>query len=263
MARAMRERRRGRPSAAASLARRIALFALVLFAVNAAAHRFGLIETVAFLWLLGIVFSLAVSSLVLGAIGFRRFWEDGRAGAGSSILAMLVAAGLIAPFLAAGYLALRHPRVHDVATDADDPPRFARAVGGPVSEPAPAEPAGRRYEAPPALVAEAIETVAGAQGWRRVAGSAQGGAGAEFSLEYDAPFSLHGLAGDAVLRVSDEGETVWVDMRFSTRLVAHDLGAGARRIAAFMAALDAEVAVRAQAGLFLPPGSDEEEDALD
>ena len=47
---------------------------------------------------------------------------------------------------------------------------------------------------------------------------------------------------DISIRVTDEGETSYVDMRSASRYGRHDLGDNAARIAGFLTALDAAVA---------------------
>jgi uncharacterized protein (DUF1499 family) len=50
---------------------------------------------------------------------------------------------------------------------------------------------------------------------------------------------------DVVIRIVDEQESTYVDMRSASRYGLHDFGENARRIATFLAALDAEASVQA------------------
>lgn len=52
---------------------------------------------------------------------------------------------------------------------------------------------------------------------------------------------LFGFESDISIRLSEEAETTFVDMRSVSRFGPHDLGANAQIIAAFLAALDAEL----------------------
>lgn len=52
---------------------------------------------------------------------------------------------------------------------------------------------------------------------------------------------VFGFESDISIRLSEEAETTFVDMRSVSRFGPHDLGANARIIAAFLAALDAEL----------------------
>jgi len=47
---------------------------------------------------------------------------------------------------------------------------------------------------------------------------------------------------DVSIRITDEGDTTYVDMRSASRYGKHDLGDNAARIAGFLTALDAAVA---------------------
>ena len=92
----------------ATWARSISGFSLVLFVTAAAGHRYGMVETVAFFWLLGIVAFLALLGLVLAAGGFWRLWEYGDKAGRASLAATLMSLVVLAPFLAAGAFAFRN-----------------------------------------------------------------------------------------------------------------------------------------------------------
>jgi uncharacterized protein (DUF1499 family) len=51
-----------------------------------------------------------------------------------------------------------------------------------------------------------------------------------------------GLPADVAIRVSNDGDTVVVDMRSTSRYGRYDLGDNASRIVGFLAELDQEVA---------------------
>ena len=55
------------------------------------------------------------------------------------------------------------------------------------------------------------------------------------------------LPVDVAVRITADEDSTLVDMRSASRYGRHDLGDNARRIAAFLAALDAEVAGQAGA----------------
>ncbi len=60
-------------------------------------------------------------------------------------------------------------------------------------------------------------------------------------LQGEARSVITGLASDVSIRLSEEAETTFVDMRSVSRFGPHDLGANAEIITAFLAALDAEL----------------------
>ncbi len=100
---------------------------------------------------------------------------------------------------------------------------------------------GRRYDGSPDRILTAINKVIAANGWTVVAQKGEPGVDEEILLEVVARTFLLGFTSDAVIRLSDEGETTYVDMRSVSRYGIHDLGENADRIIAFMTALDAEV----------------------
>jgi hypothetical protein len=64
---------------------------------------------------------------------------------------------------------------------------------------------------------------------------------------------------DAVVRLTDEEESVFVDMRMSNRYLPHDLGENARQIAAFLNELDAEFARQSLRIIDIPPSREDED----
>ncbi|TIS98370.1 MAG: DUF1499 domain-containing protein, partial [Mesorhizobium sp.] len=67
-------------SKAASWSRRTAAFSAVLLLTNFVGHRFGLVQTPVFLWVLGIVALLAALALLFAGLAFARLWNFGDRG---------------------------------------------------------------------------------------------------------------------------------------------------------------------------------------
>ena len=63
----------------------------------------------------------------------------------------------------------------------------------------------------------------------------------EWLIEAKVTSTVLGFVDDIVVRVTDEGESTYVDMRAHRRFGAYDLGANARRIVEFMNALDTRI----------------------
>lgn len=269
-----------RPSSSSIWARRLAWFGLFLFILSGAAHRFALLETLPFFWLLGIVFVIALVALLSGIDGFRLFWEHGRRGASASLVAIFISCALLAPFVVGGYYTLVLPQLTEISTDLAEPPPMdtvARVRTRDMNAIAPMSEdraylqrqhyprvSGRRYEARPALVMRAVDALAAARGWTPLSPRFAEVGEYEFLSEYYAPTFLLGIPADAAVRLTDEGETTYVDIRIGTRFAAHDLGNGARRIERFMADLDMEVARQMQLEFDAPaPALDEEEDTVE
>lgn len=249
---------RRRAAAASWLARLAALFLLV----SVLAHRFGAVETPEFFWLLAAGGLMPLLVLVLGASALRRAWRQGEAGAGRAAAAMMLAVLMLVPYCLAGWLVWQLPALDDVATDALDPPQFlllrrlrtpAMNVADPITEEearAQAETypgvTGRRYPAAPDLVESAIGDLLAARGWTLRARHATGEL--ETTLEVAGRSFLFGFPFDLAIRITDEEETTYVDLRSAIPYGAHDLGFNARRIQDFLAVLDVEMATRAGGG---------------
>src|SRR5262249_43036954 len=93
----------------------------------------------------------------------------------------------------------------------------------------------------PDRILAAVNNVVANDGWTIVRQKGEPGEDEEILLEVVARTWLLGFTSDAVIRLTDEGDTTYVDMRSVSRYGIHDLGENAERITAFMAALDSEV----------------------
>jgi hypothetical protein len=257
-------------------ARRLGWFNLVLLVVAGAGHRYGHVDTISFLWLLGLVGLIVAVTLVLAALGFAEVWNEGHRGARAVLSALLAGLLTASIFIWAGYAVITRPMLNEVSTDLTDPPRFSRLAAqrvGPMN-PIPdtigrsqaalqleayPEVAGRRYEASLDQVMEGVEAVAARRGWQ-LRLLARGPVSIE--LEAEVPTFLLRFPVDAAFRLVEQGATVIVDMRMNSRYGRHDLGDGAARIARFMADLDTEMTALLSA---LEPQveSGEDEDAVE
>lgn len=246
-----------RASASALWARRVAIFAAVLFVASTAGHRFGPVPTVPFLWLLAIVAGLAVLALLLAAAGFVRLWQRGDRGGRASVRATLLAILVLLPFGFAGWRFLTLPPLADITTDTADPPAFFVAPGlrtaqmNPLaawSEPEPGAQAqayptvtGRRYTLPLDRMQEMVATAAADLGWRQEGPATLSPDGLEATIELAAPSRVSGFVSDVAVRIVDEGETSYVDLRSASRYGRHDLGDNAAKIARFLDDLDSVI----------------------
>ncbi|QQS14524.1 MAG: DUF1499 domain-containing protein [Rhodospirillales bacterium] len=140
------------------------------------------------------------------------------------------------------------PRLHEISTDLDDPPKFAALLGPRADAQNPpehggAEVARRQREGypdiapltlprPPAEVMARIDRLAREAGWTVVASDAAGG-----RLEAVARSRWFGFSDDIVVRVVAAGGGARVDMRSKSRVGVSDLGVNAARVRAFLARL--------------------------
>lgn len=269
---------RRRVSPAAEWARRVAAFSLVLFVTAGIGHRYAMVDTLAFLWTLALVAGLAVLGLALAGAGFLRLWSHGDRAGRASLAAMLLSALVLAPFAAAGWFYFRLPALTDISTDLHEPPRFTvtphlrdRQMNpiAPISHMAATaqlraypDIAGRRLEASPDRVLAALAPVVASRGWRVRGHLPTVSRQPETLIEMEAPSFLLRFPADAVVRLTGDDETTFVDMRMAVRYGPHDLGANARRIRAFMGELATELERQSREIIDIPP-SDGDIDRVD
>jgi len=243
-----------RLSASAVWARRVAIFSAVLLVTSTLGHRFGPVPTIPFLWLLAIVAGLAVLALLLAAVGFARLWQRGDKGGRASVRATLIAVAVLLPFGFGAWRAATLPQLADISTDTANPPVFAVAPGlrsagmNPLrdwTEPRPgmqaeAYPAvtGRRYALPLDRMQEMAAATADELGWRALGPPRPSADGRGTTVELVAPSRVVGLVSDVAVRIVDEGETSYVDVRSASRYGRHDLGDNAAKVLRFLDTLD-------------------------
>lgn len=258
-----------RVSPMAEWARRLSGFALVLLVTAGIGHRYGLTETVAFLWVLALVAALAIVALGLAAGGFARLWKHGDKAGRASLTAALLSILVLAPFGISAWLYWRLPALTDISTDLDQPPDFVvapqfrdsrmNAIAPIIPEAAALQMqaypdiAGRRLDASPDRALAALAPVIAARGWKVRGAMPVSAQTPEISIEMEAPSFFLRFPADAVVRLSDEEETTFVDMRIAARYGPHDLGSNARRIHAFMAELEAELERQSLQIIDIPP----------
>jgi len=194
----------------------------------------------------GAIVVAAVGLVALVASFAVRHWV---AVAGAT-LAILLAVGTAAVPLAMQRAAQSVPHIHDITTDTETPPAFValRGVrerspnGADYGGPAVAAEQRRGYpdlaplslRVPPDRAFAMVEATAKALGWQVSAVVP-----AEGRLEATDTTKWFGFKDDIVVRVAPTLDGSRVDIRSVSRLGQSDLGANARRIHAFLAALSA------------------------
>lgn len=252
----MRQHIRRRQSISAKWSVRIAFLAAILFVLSALGHRSERIETPEFLWLLAIVAALALLALLLAIKGFTSLWRRGDRGGPSAFWGAVIALVVLGPFVTTVYQAMTLPAIYDVSTDLTDPPalfalngqrtdRMNPLINDPRSRTLQAsaypEVTGRRYDGSPDRILDAVVSVIADNGWTITEQKGVPGDDEEILVEIVARTWLLGFTSDVVIRLSDEGETTYVDMRSVSRYGIHDLGENADRITQFMTALDTQI----------------------
>jgi hypothetical protein len=247
-----------RTSAAAVWASRFAGFSAVLFVVSGVGHWFGLVETIPFFWLLGLVATLALTALLLAGAGFFRLWMFGDRGGLTAAHAVVVALFVLAPFMISAWRVYTYPQLSDISTDVAAPPPLEAAAQLRTAEMNPVAPisaeqgalqiesypdvTGRRYQ----LSADRVQDLAAGlvlnNGWTFTKPPTPALSGGDSFIEALARTTFLALPVDVSIRITDEGDTSYVDMRSAWRYGKHDLGDNAARIDDFLTALDAAVA---------------------
>ena len=236
---------------------RLSTFALALLVVAALGHRLDVVETPAFLVVLGLVALVAATALVVSWAALARLWHVDEKGIGRAFGSVLLALVTLAPFAVGGVLWVSNPRLSDISTDLSDPPALRDAAAtrsGLMNEVAPIGPAaaraqrqsypavtGRRYNHERATVEQAVRTIASRNGWRptRLPDPRMEGSGV--TIEMEARTLVFGFVSDVAIRLRDQGGTTQVDMRSASRYGDHDFGDNARRITDFLERLDEDM----------------------
>ncbi|MEJ8571629.1 DUF1499 domain-containing protein [Microbaculum marinum] len=239
-----------RRSLQARWSRRLGLFAVPLAVITTLLHRFGNLDTVAGLALLGLTIAIALVALVLGIGAFAVIWQRGFKGMPQALAGIVCALLVLAwPTWRAAHLVYL-PAINDVTTDWFNPPQFHEAprLRGPddLSTDYPGQDfAIRQGAAYPEIVPlflrhsanevyfAARELVAD-NGWQEVEAIAPGFEG-EGRIEAVARTLVFGFRDDVVIVIERQGpEETRVDMRSASRVGRHDFGENAARIYNFL-----------------------------
>jgi uncharacterized protein (DUF1499 family) len=163
---------------------------------------------------------------------------------GIAAAALLVNGLVAAPPLFLYWKAEHLPKIHDISTDTDNPPRFEAVL--PLRQGAcngvdyPASTAAEQRKgypdiaplalplAPPAAFERALQA-ARAMGWEVVAAAPE-------ALRIEATDStlLFGFKDDVVVRITPQGSGSVVDVRSLSRIGGSDLGTNAKRVRAYL-----------------------------
>jgi uncharacterized protein (DUF1499 family) len=113
-----------RRSRAAGWARLVGGLALPVLVLGVLGVRVGLVPPVALEPVLVAGFALGVVALALAVYSLADIWVSGAEGAGSAFAAIVYASPVLVVLGLVVAAAILYPRVSDVTTDIDDPPRF-------------------------------------------------------------------------------------------------------------------------------------------
>lgn len=239
---------RRKPSVSARWALNVAMFVPVLALVSLAAHWLGQVETPVFLVLVVLVAILCAIALLLALVGLRSLWVRGTRGGRRISWAIVITMLVLAPYAVAAGLYLALPVQADVSSDLIDPPLFEselRQDGASASALAAGrlldgypEIVGRSYNAPLDSVLEVALRLAGERNWRVERRRGRVGASPDIVTEFATKSPVLAIPVEIVLRLSDEGDTSFVDIRVRMPDLVHDLGFGAGLARQYLTDLD-------------------------
>lgn len=185
--------------------------------------------------------ALAVAAVVVASMyGVRRALVVGGLGLALSL-------AVIGPPIYLWLMVDQVPRIHDISTDTDNPPRFVAVMplrkGSPNSTDVSAEVVAQqkkaypdlapaRLDMPPVQAFQRAEHAARAMGWEIVAVAPE-----DLRIEATDTTLLFGFKDDVVIRVTPDGSGSRVDVRSLSRVGLSDIGVNAKRIRSFMKAL--------------------------
>lgn len=195
-----------------------------------------------FRWMFGLGVLEAVAGLVLGLVALRRTRAgSGRGGRGlawAGVGCGVVAIALLVVALRPG---LGLPAINDITTDPDDPPQLSathRDTSYPAESFAPQQRAAYpdlqpiRVSSDPARALELVRETAESLGWEIVSVDPESG-----RLEARETSRIFRFIDDIAVRVRPAEKGAVIDVRSRSRHGRGDLGANARRIRAFAAAI--------------------------
>ncbi len=244
-----------RPSRAARWALPPSVFAPVLAGTSIIAHRIGTLSDQNFVLVLLASVFLGLSGALFALFGLRALWREAAIGGRRSGWALAFSAPVLLPAAAAMWLYQTTAPLSDVSTDTQDPPHFSshapRGPGMNTNEPPRLNVAlqkqyyenvtGRRYQLSSEGIAAQVGALVLENGWQPLFDKPVQRTTGEWLIEAKVTTTVLGFVDDVAIRVTDEGESTYVDMRSASRFGAFDLGANARRIVEFMNALDIRI----------------------
>jgi hypothetical protein len=241
-------------------ASRIALFAASLFVAGLLLHRVFSFPTPAALNLFAVALAGSALAVLVALVALVQIWRRGLTGAAAAFVGLVVPLAVFAGPLVYLPAYLKLPRINDVTTSPEEPPKFVALAK---HRPADANPADYPGEAVARLQQQAYpelrtllldrsaeeafelaEDTVRRLGWRVVASEPAVSRPAKPGIiEATDTTLIVGFADDVVVRVEGNFQRARVDVRSASRYGRHDFGQNARRVRRFLA----ELRMRAEA----------------
>ena len=242
-------------SALATWARRLAFFSLIASIVSIVIIRGGFLEFKPALATFFGALAFAGLSILVCFAAFAAIWQNGSRGMGRILVALLLDTAILAYPAYLAYQYRKLPPIHDITTDAIDPPKFealARLRVGDGTNPAvyaglySAERQRLAYpeveaatiELPPQQTYDATLALINKRKWLVVDARPPAPPRREGKIEAIDRTPIMGFREDISVRILPDGPGARVDIRSSSRYFEHDLGSNAARIARLVADLN-------------------------
>src|SRR6201995_2893259 len=116
-------------SGLATWARNLAGFSVIAVVLSILIVRFGFLEMKPALATFFGALGCAALSILIGLAGFAAIWQNGTRGMARILIAFMIDAVVLAYPAYLGYQYRKLPPIHDITTDAIDPPRFEALSG--------------------------------------------------------------------------------------------------------------------------------------
>jgi uncharacterized protein (DUF1499 family) len=245
-------------SALAVWSRRLAVFSLLATVASIVVIRFGFLELRPALATFFGALACAGLSLLVGLAAFAAIWQNGSRGMSLILLAFLINAAILAYPAYLAYQYRKLPAIHDITTDALNPPRFdtlapLRVIDGANSAVYAglysAEQQRAAYpdiepitiDVPPQRAYELVLRIVHRHKWLIIDERPPQPPQRPGRIEAVARTPIMGFREDVSIRVAPDGDGSRVDIRSSSRYFEHDLGSNAARITKFTEDLNTAV----------------------
>jgi uncharacterized protein (DUF1499 family) len=239
------------PSRLAIWSRRLAVFALAVALLAIFIEQADLLEIVPVLVTFAAALVVAALAVLVAFAAFVALWQNGGAGLGQAVTAVLIGVGLLAYPGYLGYQAYTLPAINDITTDPIDPPRFEVVARlrppNTTTYPGLATAELQKETWPdiePLIVSVNAKTaydsamaIMTRRKWR-VVDSRAPQPGRDGHIEAIARTPIMGLRDDIVVRIRTTREGTRVDLRSASRYGLTDFGANANRVLALLDDID-------------------------
>jgi uncharacterized protein (DUF1499 family) len=239
------------PSRLALWSRRLAVFSLAVALLAIVIEQADLLEIVPVLVTFGAALVVAALAVLVAFAAFVSLWQNGGAGLGQAVTAVLIGMGLLAYPGYLGYQAYTLPPINDITTDPIDPPRFEVVARlrppNTTTYPGLATAELQKETWPdiePLIVSVNSKTaydsamaIIARRKWR-VVDSRAPQPGRDGHIEAIARTPIMGLRDDVVVRIRTTRDGTRVDLRSASRYGLTDFGANANRVLALLDDID-------------------------